>query len=55
MEMSCLPLTNLQRGLVVNRRFPVFLGQTPPTLLQAAEVTVFLWQKLLMVTELLGK
>lgn len=54
MEVFCLPLTDLQRAFY-KQVSPLFLVKLHPHFFLAAEVTVFLWRKLQVVTELLGK
>lgn len=52
--MFCLPLTDLQRAFY-KQVSPLSLVKLHPHFFLAAEVTVFLWQKLQVVTELLGE
>lgn len=54
MEMYCPLLTDLQRTFH-KQVSPLSLVKLHPTFFPAAEVTVFLWQKLQVVTELLDK
>lgn len=52
--MFCPLLTDLQRAFY-KQVSPLPLVKLHPTFFPAAEVTVFLWQKLQVVTELLDK
>lgn len=54
MDVFCLPLTDLQTAFY-KQVSPLFLVKLHPHFFLAVEVTVFLWRKLQVVTELLGK
>lgn len=51
----CLPLADLQKSFYKHKVSLAFSGRLHPPSFPAAEVTVFLWQKLQVVTKMLEK